>query len=408
METDPPITPKAPLLQPQSSPTFMQQNSGNDSNVQGSKQDKSLSEFEQACEMAADETSPTKRHQGEEYLLRIKNSYQPYQFCMGVLFNSRESKAQHESALCIKDAFLREWKTLDVRMVIMMRTKILEYLCSNVSKLGEREEEQSIFFFFLINYQTMKKKEFKIKHIQGYVINQLIRLVAIMYKRIWFENERENARLMFTQVQKMLQNNKPPLVLVGLTFCREVIEEFSVNEASTPLGITLDFHMDCHRSFELYVLQSMFNMTCELFSKVMQSLVQPSSSSHPSALLAQDNIISMCAIVIENILSFQFHEKMDENTLLLRFDSNTKPKSDFSRPGLAWKDSLLKCPLVEMLAKAHNTLLYSKNVNLRLIAPRVRQAFSRMCLLQVFFFFKKKKKKKKNIVMFLYKLQLHR
>ncbi|ETO33767.1 exportin 4-like protein [Reticulomyxa filosa] len=187
METASLAVPRAPLLQPQTHPFQLHHpNVRTKADICLSKEEEKRKEFEEACEIAtAPQSSAEERKKAEECILKIKNGSEPYKFCMDVLHQTKSSKAQHESALCMKDAFLREWATLDKRMVVMMRTKALEFVCSNSPQL------------------------------QSYVMKQLLRLVAIMYKRVWFESEKTNSRLMISQIKQMLQNKNPSIVIVG-------------------------------------------------------------------------------------------------------------------------------------------------------------------------------------------------
>ena len=104
------------------------------------------------------------------------------------------------------------------------------------------------------------------------------------------------------------------LRVIGLTFIREAIDEFSVGHGSTALGITWDYHMNCHRSFEKLCLHMIFCDVFALFVKIMER----------SILLNREELV---------------------------------------RPGPAWENVLIESKLLEYLAQAHNIMLTESNNN---------------------------------------------
>ena len=66
-------------------------------------------------------------------------------------------------------------------------------------------------------------------NLQGYVLSNILQVVAIMYKRVWFINEKENAKLMIEQIAQMFDSKQTNLIIVALTFIKEIINEFTVH-----------------------------------------------------------------------------------------------------------------------------------------------------------------------------------
>ena len=313
------------------------------------------------------DSNNTNRQRGEQYLISIKQRAKPYEFCLKILI-SNESHVQFHALRTICDAFLNEWYNLSI-----------DY----VEKLNE-------LLSYPVNYKTKGK-------LSGYVLNQIAKCVSIMYKRKWKipENEhvddplinqwnKENiCNKILSHIEKLLSSNDPSVAVIGLTFINELIEEFSVNHASSALGLTWDFHIKCHRGFEQYCLQSLFINICKLFKKIIDDMVKISpdggyiyntKSKILQALKLQQisnghivgqsvfEMINMTAVVIEKCLSFNFHEKTSDDKLLLAFSRNVLINStnqDLLRPGPAWQDYLINSNLLSLLNIFHN-ILYTK------------------------------------------------
>ena len=352
----------------------------NNNNNNNNNQQKDILEFIQACNLLNNSNNDC-RQRGEKYLIEIKQRATPYEFCLKILEISNEPHVQFHALRTICDAFLNEWYNLPINYVEKLREKLL---------------------LFPVNYDKSKGK------LSGYVLNQIAKCVSIMYKRKWkIPNEddyylrnnnnnnnnnndnnnkwnKENiCNKILIHIEKLLSSNDPSITVIGLTFINELIEEFSVNHASSALGLTWDFHIKCHRGFEQYCLQSLFINICKLFKKIMNDMVIINNNNNEyqinekskilnalkiqqeaSNIIAQSvfEMINMTAVVIEKCLSFNFHEKTSDDKLLLAFSRhvlNNSYHQQLLRPGPAWKNCLINSNLLTLLNIFHN-ILYTK------------------------------------------------
>jgi hypothetical protein len=110
-------------------------------------------------------------------------------------------------------------------------------------------------------------------------LRQLWRVVAIIFKRAWFRPkdptvEREeyvheeavSSRLMET-VNGLLAMPELGQKAVAMTFLLEVFEQMAASQA-VELGLSWEYHVRAHRSFEGTILRPLFELTM----KVLQTL----------------------------------------------------------------------------------------------------------------------------------------
>lgn len=79
-------------------------------------------------------------------------------------------------------------------------------------------------------------------------MNQLLHAVAVMYKRAWRNRETVIGPVLLRQLGQLLSSDPAKRVL-ALVFMSELVNEFS-SARSSELGVSADFHLHCHRSFE--------------------------------------------------------------------------------------------------------------------------------------------------------------
>ena len=89
----------------------------------------------------------------------------------------------------------------------------------------------------------------------------------------------------------------------------------------------------------------------------------------------------MLIMVIEIILSFNFHEKTSDDKLLLAFHrSILLNREELVRPGPAWRNILIDSKLLEYLTQTHLIMLNKQNMT---NAKLIRESLHRLCSLSV-------------------------
>lgn len=358
-----------------------------------------IASFVAACKLLIGGRNDEERRRGERALLTVKESASPWSLCLSVVeqCSSREPEVAFQAISMMASAVLTEWHNVSADTVEALRRRLLWLMMEH--RNGTRSGH-------------------------GLVVRAMAKTVAILFKRKWRSedaltsmygdnhghdqqqrakdrrseleqfNREQICGAMVSVIEPLLTSNEPSVAAMGLMLCSEFMEQFSVNTAASALGLSGDFHIDCHRGFERWALQNIFVLTANLIDKMRADMVSgpPSGSSSGSRsgstsipalnrkskilgalrmeqqssgqLVAQSvaDMVSLAAMVIAECLSFDFHEKTSDDELLLSFARNTnlQPLSTSQRrsvrPGAPWRRCIVDNDVFQSLAVMHHAV----------------------------------------------------
>ena len=183
--------------------------------------------------------------------------------------------------------------------------------------------------------------------IQHHVRGAIFQAVAISTKLGWMDsNDLVKADVMGT-VSNLISNESTESKTLGLFIVSALLNEFLFTNGTTSLGLPLDFHHSCQRSFQKSHL-------LELFQMVLQC-------AHLTTTTANPEFANLALSCVEKILSWDFQ---GNPTALLGKKSEISVEKEKIAPRLPleWKHVILVPEVVHIFFQlAH---LYSSNGNI--------------------------------------------
>lgn len=263
-------------------------------------------EFEGACE-AHKSAHIEERKRAEAWLMQLRGS-DSFDFCLQVLlFPQATEYAKFQSTSALKSIFLNKWDD---------------------SHLSHFIEVQKTLFQHAVNPQT------------SFVIcKQSLHLCALICKRNWFAIP-ESAHLTIKMIEQHISANQ---VSKTMLFCSALIDEFSSTKGSA-LGMSLQFHFECHKVFEQNLLQRIFIAVVHLLDN-QQKEVQKS-----------------CISVLSQCLNWKFEEFIHKRKLSFLVSSldtsfdDTLISSCWIQPGSSWRSLLLSHQFLHLLLSLYPKL----------------------------------------------------
>ena len=344
-----------------------------------------ISSFVAACRLLIHGQNDEERRRGESALLAVKERASPFALCLSVVDRCTPSEPEvaFQAMTLMAGSVLTEWHNVPESVVEALRRRLLSLMMSRRTHSGN-----------------------------GVVLRSMAKTVAILFKRKWRSEDAVASRYggsrtsggsrseldrfnkesicgsMVAVVEPLLASNDPSAAALGLMLCSELIAQFSANGASSALGLSADFHIECHRGFERWALQKLFVLTLKLMDRMRADMVSRSGSTGQFApnrksrilgalrmeqqsgghLVAQSvaEMVSRAAVVAEECLSFDFHEKTSDDELLLSFSRSIGAEATpfprglgrrrAVRPGSPWRRCLVESDLVTTLAAMHRAI----------------------------------------------------
>ena len=202
--------------------------------------DGSLQHFEQA---AQDLQSPigAVRQGAESALLQLRapgleSAQHAIQTCREVLNSSAVPAAQFQAALAVRDVVMRDWHLLPQEALASLREEML---------------------------QTTIGRVLTPPGAVPFVRQQLLQLVALMYKRVWLTDDAEAVKEgLLGQVTQLLGAVEDAPQSLGLQLMLAVLNEFSFTRL-TAVGMTWEFHLQSRFAFQQGSLLRFFGITVE-------------------------------------------------------------------------------------------------------------------------------------------------
>ena len=158
------------------------------------------------------------------------------QTCREVLNSSAVPAAQFQAALTVRDVVMRDWHLLPSDALASLREEML---------------------------QTAINRVLTPPGAVPFVRQQLLQLVALMYKRVWLSEEAAAAKeALLAQVTQMLGAADETAQSLGMQLLLAVLNEFSFTRL-TAVGMTWEFHLHARYSFQQHSLLRFFGITVD-------------------------------------------------------------------------------------------------------------------------------------------------
>lgn len=152
---------------------------------------------------------------------------------------------------------------------------------------------------------------------EHYVRESLLQVIALVSKRGWIEDSPTEKEIPFARLTGLLS---PSAALdahsIGLSLLSALLNEFGSDKASA-VGLPNEFHLRCHRSFEVFMDAPLGTFPLIKFPKQMERLLpllgqlftvmHPLTSQITGALSPdQGAVLGLCFNVLDKILSWEF------------------------------------------------------------------------------------------------------
>eukprot|EP00039_Didymoeca_costata_P029695 m.25956 g.25956 ORF g.25956 m.25956 type:complete len:1102 (-) comp7753_c0_seq2:141-3446(-) len=244
--------------------------------------------------------SALERNQAEEYLVSFKQSQQPYSACQHLLVGSKEMYVHFHAAATFTAAIMREWSELSAQTRQELRTWLLSYTVEHPN----------------VNHAVRE---------------QLVRSIAVIFKRAWVDEEESSRDQLFSQLGELFRL-KTFHHMIGLSLLGAVLIEFSSNPDSVNMGMSVEKHMEAKKSFENNGLKQCFVM-------IMNQLKVYKNGTQENSIQLLDSSLSVC----DQILSWTFTDYQCDN------GNEDEASAQRFRGDQAWQELLLQGPLQLMV-----------------------------------------------------------
>ena len=190
--------------------------------------------FEQACGdlQSADNAV---RGAAEAMLMEMRQSPSAIMAAKAALEGAESTGAKFQAALVLKDALMRDWDSVERSQLVSLRDELLSYTANFAAQL----------------HQIVKQ--------------QLLRLVALMLKRSWLEDE-QGRGLIFEQASEMVASADLEVQSLAAALLRALTDEFSFTRQSS-IGLSWEYHIQSRCLFQDNELKQTFMMALEMLQR---------------------------------------------------------------------------------------------------------------------------------------------
>lgn len=112
-------------------------------------------------------------------------------------------------------------------------------------------------------------------HYPTYVLNKIIQLLALLWKRGWHEYDDILKRESFTSISGVITS--PAHQAIGCKMLRIVVEEFS-SKSSAEIGLPLEFHRMSHESFQACGINEALQLSVQSLTNSLATVAQEKES----------------------------------------------------------------------------------------------------------------------------------
>lgn len=276
----------------------------------------------------------SERKEAENFLLNLRTSTAPFEFCHFVLENDSTSNyVQFQIISILKESILREWHTLNSEEI----ENLWKYL---------------LHFVYEKNYS-----------LPAFVSNEILLVIAMIIKRGTFDGKSGETEKIYESVETMLGSNNPQMITLACQILLNICTEYCTTWTSN-IGLTWDFHVRAKRHFELSDLKRIFELTLRVLYNAIGSLQSssPSQSSDSATMKLFERFLNLSLC----ILSWNFGSK----NLPKRLTYVVEFSSAFSlHPPDTWRDLFLNEDVLKFFFMLHSHLKMAnselKNISLQ-------------------------------------------
>lgn len=293
--------------------------------------DKMVGELEGAANILMappNAVSNEERQKAEQYLIEFRKTRNPYDVCKTILETCKNDYVLFEAVTTIKLAIIREWS--------LLTKDVIDSICN-----------------FLLTSATSNTS------LQNYVREQILQVVAIIFKLGTLEDTEARAKLI-AQMSQLLNGGNKTMELISCSIMKALLTEFSTTNQSTNFGLSLDFHSKCKRSFEEKDLLNIFVLTIQILQKYI-------TASLPGLARQDIAIFVRYLSLAEQILHWEF---MTDTSwvVLARFNltcslNNETAKKIIFRPPKSWRNIVLDSNVLDLFFKLLQITLTHSELN---------------------------------------------
>lgn len=275
-------------------------------------------EIEAAC--VDFHTKPERRHEAEQILMQFKDSPNAIQDSIALLNHSTISFAQFHAISTIRELAVRKWTEMTIQEQEYMRELMINVCIQRFDSL------------------------------ETFVVAQLLRTAAILYKRGWVEDSMEKRLALVDKMTQMVQIDvKHQIIAAQLMFA--LVSEFSAGK-STALQMPLEFHARTKDSFHHtglgQIAAASFSLLNDLIRSTSSCITINATTRIPTAPKDQLALLTICFELSVEILNWDF---VPDDTTILSWNvssgSSKTTGSSMIHPGVEWRNLLVQSDLTQ-------------------------------------------------------------
>ncbi|KAI9103836.1 armadillo-type protein [Phlyctochytrium arcticum] len=272
-------------------------------------------QFEQAC---AELPNKNTREAADKYLIEFRSQPNVLPLCKHIYECTQRDDVRFQVVVAMKETVAREYGLHPRNEMQALRDWLWEYVVTNFERL------------------------------MPYIKNSTLSTAAVLVKRGWLEESKEEKEAFFGKVTGLLNGDNKQRQVALLLFSY-ILDEFSSDRASA-VGLPYDFHIKVRMSFEEGELRHIFQVLVQLLQHNLQNGIRMESQ-------ADMDLILTTVTGIEKVLGWTFVRPGD-NALQGRLE--TKPHvADTSSAGnfpIGWKDFIIRPDVIDMFFLLHHSL----------------------------------------------------
>lgn len=253
--------------------------------------------------------NPEQRQSAENVIMNFRKTKRPYVVCQQILEKSSNDMLLFEAADVIKRALIIEWDDLQEQ-----------------DKLGLRQ--------YLLNYVLHR-------HLQSYVREKILQVIAIMIKRISITDAGRETRSILEEMEKMMLGGDIQQKFLVCRIIMSIMQEYVITIKSDDVGLTFSEHFKAKKQFELMHLRKIFEMVLNAIEQLIK-VMDLENSGHAHLLLEFLNIE-------EQILLWGYVSPLLPKRLIGLFETISKTdQSPSLRLNIQWERIMLNPKVIEL------------------------------------------------------------